>query len=214
MWLPAFLERSKAITWVNPRGPATKRIVKEMKVLLEHQSETHRKDLDYLVYVDENNFHHWMVKFINFRRKNKGTRLAKDMKRHGVDEIMTEIIFPSTYPTDPPFIRIISPRFEVPTNGVRGRIMAEGTFCSPFFIRGHAYDYWKETHSMSMVLQQVRNIFFEPNDNGQLARLVSDHSKQYGFRSAIQAYLNTVNARHKEWKLPDGFMNEIQRIPN
>lgn len=214
-WLPAFLERSKQITWTtNPRTPATKRITKEMKEILEAQSKTTREDLEYLVYVDENNFYHWMVKFINFRQNNPRTTLAKDMKRFGIDEIVTEVIFPSTYPNDPPFIRIISPRFKVPSDEVRGRIMAEGTFCTYLFVHGNTAENWKSHYLMSMVLTQIRALFFDKNGRNQYARLSGGHERQYGFQNAIYSYLSTQAKHHQDWIMPRGFTNEIRAIQN
>lgn len=52
--------------------------------------------------------------------------IAQDMKKFGVKEIELEIRFPEGYPFEPPFVRIVSPRFMHLT----GHVTINGSFCN------------------------------------------------------------------------------------
>ena len=52
-------------------------------------------------------------------------RLAKDYPG-GVDHILMEVLFPTGYPTDPPFVRVVYPRFSYHTGHVSVRVDVTG----------------------------------------------------------------------------------------
>jgi ubiquitin-protein ligase len=51
--------------------------------------------------------------------------LTQDMAKYGIDAIKCEIRFPDRYPIDPPFVRIVSPKFQ----SLTGHITSGGSIC-------------------------------------------------------------------------------------
>jgi ubiquitin-protein ligase len=72
--------------------------------------------------VDPKNPFFWKIFIDKF---DEETDLGKDMIEFGIDKIELEMIFPHEYPFEPPFVRIVSPRFKYQT----GHVTSEGALC-------------------------------------------------------------------------------------
>lgn len=79
------------------------------------------------------NVYHWIVELHSFHifetADGKPIPLSVDMKKAGVKSIVCEIRFPSRYPFDPPFVRVVRPRFLSFMQGGGGHVTAGGAMC-------------------------------------------------------------------------------------
>lgn len=83
----------------------------------------------------------------------EGEAITKDLNKRGIDEIELEIRFPPNYPIDPPFIRIVYPRFEYQT----GHITSGGSICMDIL----THQSWSPIMSMESILVQIRALILE-----------------------------------------------------
>jgi len=63
----------------------------------------------------EDSMDHWVIKLFKF---DPDSNLAKDMLVLGYDFIELEMSFPDQYPFEPPFVRVVRPRFKKQTGFV------------------------------------------------------------------------------------------------
>lgn len=63
----------------------------------------------------EDNMDHWIIKLFMF---DDDSNLAKDMLVLGFEHIELEMTFPDQYPFEPPFVRVVRPRFKRQTGFV------------------------------------------------------------------------------------------------
>ena len=63
----------------------------------------------------EDNMDHWIIKLFMF---DPDSNLAKDMVVLGFEHIELEMTFPDQYPFEPPFVRVVRPRFKRQTGFV------------------------------------------------------------------------------------------------
>lgn len=202
-WMEEFQKRSSAITWKSTDDSmASKRILSEMRQLMKEQNRSKRRDLDFLIYVDDTNFYHWLVKFINFDKTDPNAQITKGLERIGADGVVAEIIFPSTYPTDPPFIRNISPK-------IRSGYLLAGVFCSTLLMHGTSDEHWRPHLSMSTVLQQNRLMFF---DFSVRVPFMARKNGRYNYRAALSDYTKRMRKAHPNWKLSNNLDTEMKHI--
>ena len=75
----------------------------------------------------ESNLHEWEVKFQGFKASDPDERaLAKGLEKVPGNAVTLRVVFPSTYPAMPPFIRVIRPRFAYMT----GHVTLGGSICT------------------------------------------------------------------------------------
>jgi len=106
---------------------ATKRLQKDLNAVLKVQETTPLHELGW--YVDSEfvtNVYQWIVELHSF---DKDLPLAADMKSKGLKSIVLELRFGKDYPTSPPFVRVIRPRFLLFTQGGGGHVTAGGALC-------------------------------------------------------------------------------------
>lgn len=63
----------------------------------------------------EDNMDHWVIKLFKF---DPDSNLAKDMMVLGFEHVELEMSFPDQYPFEPPFVRVVRPRFKRQTGFV------------------------------------------------------------------------------------------------
>jgi ubiquitin-protein ligase len=97
---------------------ATQRLHNELMHILNSNPEKS----GYSVAPINDNLFHWELKFFNF---DKDDPLHDDMKKLKMDHILLHISFPATYPFNPPFVRVIRPRFIFHT----GHVTIGGSIC-------------------------------------------------------------------------------------
>jgi len=113
------------------------------------------------------------------------TRLFTDMERAGLKEIKLEILFGPSYPFDPPFVRIVRPRFQYRT----GHITLGGSICMELLTKQG----WSPTYSIETLFVHIKALIVE--GGGQL-----DPNKRddYSLREAQIAFSRTLDSHG--WK--------------
>eukprot|EP00003_Mantamonas_plastica_P014853 TRINITY_DN2554_c0_g1_i1.p1 TRINITY_DN2554_c0_g1~~TRINITY_DN2554_c0_g1_i1.p1 ORF type:complete len:391 (-),score=105.53 TRINITY_DN2554_c0_g1_i1:236-1357(-) len=132
-----------AITMVPQSGTpnATKRINSELKHIFDGNPENDGYEIDLI----DDNIYHWEVKFFNFDEKEP---LAKDLQKTKDKTITLRVVFPMDYPTHPPYIRVIRPRFAFRT----GNITIGGSVCNELLTNTG----WSPQNTMESVLLTIR----------------------------------------------------------
>lgn len=115
--------------------------------------------------------------------------LYRDCLAMRVDRIKFEIRLPEDYPFSPPFVRIVSPRFQQMT----GYVTYGGSICFELLTKGG----WVAAMSVVKVMIAVMINMIEGK-----ARL-DRHSpyKEYGYKEAVDAYGRILQAHKHDWGL-------------
>ncbi|KAF8484084.1 hypothetical protein JB92DRAFT_3085748 [Gautieria morchelliformis] len=139
---------------------------RELRVMLREQEKAMRNNG--LAELGDNVFR-WMVELHSF---DASLPVAQDMVRRDVPSILFEIRFPPTFPIQPPFFRIIKPRF-LPFILVRrgGHVTGGGSICMDLLVSdGKASQY-----VLSAILLQVKLAISNPDPRP--ARLAADWNR-------------------------------------
>ena len=72
---------------------------------------------------DDSDAYTWQAEFFDFE---KGSSLAADLKRVPGKRIVLSVSFPSSFPAQPPYVRVIRPRFAFRT----GHVTIGGSICT------------------------------------------------------------------------------------
>ena len=99
---------------------ATKRIMRELQAL--QKAETAAQGFEVSV-PDDSDAYTWQAEFFDFE---KGSGLAADLKRVPGKRIVLSVSFPSSFPAQPPYVRVIRPRFAFRT----GHVTIGGSICT------------------------------------------------------------------------------------
>ncbi|KAJ5738382.1 hypothetical protein N7493_001537 [Penicillium malachiteum] len=173
---------------------ATKLLQHHLQTTLRVQQKEPLAELGW--YVDPNmitTVYQWIVEFHSF---DSDLPLAKDLKAASLNSVVMEIRFPPQFPMEPPFVRVIRPRFMEFTAGGGGHITAGGAMCMELLTSSG----WSPVASIESVLLQVRMAIgsTEPRP-ARLAKLLqSDYSVGEAVRAFKRACLN------HGWKIPNG----------
>lgn len=142
------------ITTVN-KTIEDKKLSKGHQKLIKEYSIISKSDPSkngFIVEPDEDNFFLWNV-FIN--KFDDNYPIAKDMIKYKIEKIHLEINFPKDYPFYPPFIRIISPRFQYQT----GHITSKGALCFELLTPKS----WSPAYSIESLIVQIKAMIIEGN---------------------------------------------------
>ena len=117
---------------------------------------------------DEDFLHHWVIRISGDAIPPDDTQLGREMRARlsnseaeGGDDLclVFEILFSSEFPTEPPFTRVVYPRFEQRT----GHVMMNGHICSSILTKGS----WSPAFSMENVIVSLISTLVE--GDGKLA---------------------------------------------
>lgn len=151
---------------------ASQRITAELKHILKSNPEQQ----GYSVETIKDNLYHWEVKFFNFESKEL---IAQDMTKLKQKAIVLHITFPSTYPFNPPFCRIIRPRFAFHT----GHVTIGGSICTELLTNKG----WTSANTVEAVVVSIRAQFLEGG-----ARLDIHNKSDYTEQEAKEAFNRMV----------------------
>jgi ubiquitin-protein ligase len=126
-----------------------KRLMKEYKTLLEQDSKKRGFSLKLS---KEDSLDLWNIS-IQSDGFEGNPKLQKDMEKYGIKEVLLEFRFNENYPVQPPFVRIISPRFIYRT----GHITLGGSICMELLTNQG----WDITTSVSTVITYVKSAILE-----------------------------------------------------
>jgi len=151
---------------------ATQRIVAELKHILKTKPEQQ----GYSVATIKDNIYHWELKFFAFEEKEQ---IAQDLKALRQKEILLHITFPQTYPMNPPFCRVIRPRFAFRT----GHVTIGGSICTELLTNKG----WTPANTIEAVIVSIRAQFLEGG-----ARLDLTNKRDYTEAEAKEAFNRMV----------------------
>ncbi|KAJ5337016.1 catalytic domain [Penicillium brevicompactum] len=175
---------------------ATKALQQHLNTVLKVQKQVPLQDLGW--YVDHsliNTVYQWIVELHSF---DPEIPLAKDLKAAKMQSIVLELRFPAQFPMEPPFVRVIRPRFLEFSLGGGGHVTGGGAMCMELLTQSG----WLPTSSIESVLLQVRMAILNPEPRP--ARLSQRTSRQeYSVGEAVEAYKRVALAHG--WKISSDY---------
>ncbi|KAG9954712.1 hypothetical protein KCU85_g290, partial [Aureobasidium melanogenum] len=200
-------------SYANPK--ATKRLSQDLKELLDVQKKTPLHELGW--YIDPSkveNIYAWTIEMHSFHMFNEGGHvlpLVADMKKYNVKSIVLELRFPGSYPDNPPFVRVVRPRFLPFMNGGGGHVTAGGAICHAVLTS----DGWLCTTTIESVLLQLRMAMasIDPKPARLQIRGASadGNHNSYGTGEAVEAYKRACMAHG--WTIPADFDQTVAEQP-
>lgn len=94
----------------------------------------------------EDSMDKWTIKLFQF---DSSSNLAKDMMVLGIEHIELEMQFPEQYPFEPPFVRVVKPRFKRQTGFVMN-----GALCMELLTK----DGWNPVNDIESVIVSIRSL--------------------------------------------------------
>ncbi|KAJ5885009.1 hypothetical protein N7495_009519 [Penicillium taxi] len=180
---------------------ATRLLQRQLQTTLKVQKKEKSHDLGW--YIDPELIitpYQWIVELHSF---DPELPLAKDMKKAEIKSIVLEMRFPASYPMDPPFVRVITPKLLEFANGGGGHVTTGGSMCLELLTSSG----WLPTFSIENVLIQIRMALC--NTEPQPARLGKNPLNQYDVANAIAGYQRVAHAHG--WNIP-GDMSWIKNM--
>jgi len=95
---------------------------------------------------DEDSMEKWCIKLFDF---DEDSCLAKDLLVCNMDHVELEMSFPDQYPFEPPFVRVVKPRFKRQT----GFVMS-GAICMELLTK----DGWNPINDIESVIVSIRSL--------------------------------------------------------
>ncbi|KAK6342802.1 hypothetical protein TWF718_008189 [Orbilia javanica] len=176
---------------------ATKRLQREYKNLLKIQDSTPLHELGWYTNPDHfDNVYQWIVELHTF---DPELPLAKDMKSQGVKSVVLELRFGANFPTTPPFVRVIKPRFLPFMNGGGGHVTIGGAVCLEM-LTGTG---WDSKTTIESILMNVRLAMMSTDPKPAKLEAGGGGGRSYGVAEAVSAYLRAC--RTHGWTVPKGF---------
>ncbi|KAL1866822.1 hypothetical protein VTK73DRAFT_4497 [Phialemonium thermophilum] len=180
------------------KGYSLRILARELKAVERVQSTTPLHELGWYVHCDETtNLFHWIVELHSF---DTSLPLAQDLRSAGMTSVVLEVRFGRSFPTTPPFIRVIRPRFLPFLAGGGGHVTAGGALCMELLTNSG----WSPANSLESVLVQVRLAICGTQPAARLARSfaggILGATPDYGVQEAVEAYRRA--ARVHGWAIP------------
>lgn len=162
------------------------RIMKEIKMMEKYNEgviDDNGLDMKFNILEDQINIWRFHISKNNFIESKN---LFSDFEKYNIDYVDIEVLLPERYPFDPPFIRIVSPRFEF----LSGHITRGGSICMELLTKQG----WTSSISIDKVLLMIKQNIMDGN-----ARVDSNMiGKIYGYHEAVEAY-DRMLRNHPEW---------------
>ena len=151
----------------------SKRLMDELKKF--NKSEANQ--CGYSIEMLGDNLYRWHIKLFDFPAD---TPLYADMKSANIDHILLEVTYPNRYPIEPPFIRILKPKFQFMT----GHVTIGGSICMEVLTKSG----WSPAYSIESLIVQIKA---EMIDGG--ARLNLADKSEYTMAEAESAFKRTAD---------------------
>jgi len=149
----------------NGSKSATERLVSDLKEVLKKTNSTE----GITVKPVDNNLYHWQIRFFDFP---SDAQIYKDLQflkdQNGRDHVLLEILFNKDYPSSPPFIRVVGPRFCQYT----GHVTIGGSIC----IEDLTKTGWKSDFEISSFLVMIRHLLIAGNAKVDMSQLGRDYT--------------------------------------
>lgn len=170
------IKEEKAIKSNKSNMLRTKRLMNEYKRVRETDQS---KVGFYAELKEKDNLDIWSIFITNFEAD---AQIKKDLAELGIKVIELEIIFPERYPVEPPFIRIVYPRFVYRT----GHITSGGSICMEILTKSG----WSSAYSMESLIIDIKCQILE--GNGQIDR--RNYNLRYSFGEAKASFYRVADA--------------------
>ena len=176
-------EMEEMMARFKPSNAASRRLLHDLREMLHADT----KELGFRTAPRGNDIFNWEVQVFGFE---KGSDMYNDLqkykKRTGRDYVEMSVTFPPTYPNNPPFVRVVQPRFMQQT----GRVTAGGSLCTDVL----TMDGWSPTYAIeSLMINVISEII-----NGK-PRINFSFTQPYTLEEAKAAY--TRVASDHNWKI-------------
>eukprot|EP00535_Pseudo-nitzschia_heimii_P001519 CAMPEP_0197185268 /NCGR_PEP_ID=MMETSP1423-20130617/11570_1 /TAXON_ID=476441 /ORGANISM="Pseudo-nitzschia heimii, Strain UNC1101" /LENGTH=439 /DNA_ID=CAMNT_0042636289 /DNA_START=174 /DNA_END=1493 /DNA_ORIENTATION=- len=136
----------------------------------------------------EDSMEKWTIKLFQF---DPDSNLAKDMLVVGIDHIELEMKFPEQYPFEPPFVRVVKPRFKRQTGFVMN-----GALCMELLTK----DGWNPINDIESVIVSVRSLLVVGDGRLQAATDLTKARYETMFARAKQEQLTSERNGEPEQK--------------
>jgi len=144
---------------------ATERLISDLKEVLKKTNSEEGISVTPV----ENNLYQWHIRFYNFPHETQiHGDLALLKEKNGRDYVLLEILFNKDYPSSPPFVRVVGPRFCQYT----GHVTIGGSIC----IQDLTGNGWKSDFQLSSFLVMIRHLLVEGNAKIDMNQLGCDYS--------------------------------------
>lgn len=205
-FVPGSLDRSTIQQLAPPpygTSQGNRRLGQDLKALLSVQNSTPLHELGWYIDGDSiSNLYQWIIELHTFPAD---LPLAKDMQKVDMKSIVLEIRFGPTYPMEPPFVRVIRPRFLDFQSGGGGHVTAGGALCMELLTNSG----WSAVSTIESVLLQVRmSIMSTDPKPARLMSVAMGNGNRLGYgggdynvQEAIAAYERACKTHG--WKFPD-----------
>lgn len=135
------------------RLSGARRIASEFKHLRQCMNDQKLDQLANLTMVEDNTLR-WQFELSNFDDSSSaGQRLNSDLQQlklqQGQGFLLMEINFPEAYPSEPPFLRVVSPRCVWYT----GHVTAGGAVCLEVLTNTGCKNSWRSDYCVESILQ-------------------------------------------------------------
>lgn len=142
---------------------------------------------------NEDSMDKWRIKLFDF---DCDSNLAKDLLVLGLDHVELEMSFPDQYPFEPPFVRVVKPRFKRQT----GFVMS-GALCMELLTK----DGWNPVNDIESVIVSIRSIMVI--GDGRLQDATSLTKEEY---KKILAEASSKSKAKKEGKSEEGAEDDAE----
>jgi ubiquitin-conjugating enzyme E2 Q len=172
--------------------PATSLLQRNLRATLKIQESEPLHELGW--YVDPSlikTVYQWIVELHTF---DPSIPLTQDLKAANLTSVVLELRFPPQFPMDPPFVRVIRPRFLEFAHGGGGHVTAGGAICMELLTNSG----WSAVTSIESLLLQVRLAVSTKEHPARLA----PHGRNYDYSvgEAVAAYTRACRAHG--WAIP------------
>jgi len=164
--------KSTSLVPTKSSAKATERIHQE----LAHILKSNPKQQGYSVSPIDDNMYLWELKMFGFE---KTELIQQDLAKLKQKHLLLHIRFPPTYPFNPPFVRVVRPRFAFRT----GHVTIGGSICTELLTNKG----WTPANTVEAVIMSIRAQFMEGG-----ARLDLQNKTDYTEREAQEAFTRMV----------------------
>eukprot|EP01103_Thecamoeba_quadrilineata_P010332 TRINITY_DN2199_c0_g1_i1.p1 TRINITY_DN2199_c0_g1~~TRINITY_DN2199_c0_g1_i1.p1 ORF type:complete len:199 (-),score=25.79 TRINITY_DN2199_c0_g1_i1:77-673(-) len=139
--IPKSPQKSDQFTPKKGSSQATHRLKAELKQIYDSKPEIQ----GYSAAPIDDNLYNWKIKLFGF----DSTELDNDLNRLKKKKyILLHAVFPQSFPFEPPFIRVIRPRFQFRT----GHVTIGGSVCMELLTKSG----WSPANTMEAVILSIR----------------------------------------------------------
>lgn len=147
---------------------------------------------------DEDSMEKWCIKLFDF---DEDSCLAKDLLVCNMDHVELEMSFPDQYPFEPPFVRVVKPRFKRQT----GFVMS-GAICMELLTK----DGWNPINDIESVIVSIRSLMVV---GGGRIEIATEMPKD-AYKKALAAALDKKKAPKDSPDVKLGDADKRKRSPS